>query len=43
MAEVAGEHSADWQGLGVSLLHRLVVETLLDAKELPKPKYVHSV
>jgi len=55
MAEIAGEHSADWQGLGVSLLHRLVVETLLHPspqpsptrgegeKDLPKPKYVHTV
>ena len=29
MAEVAGDHSADWQGLGVSILHRLVIDTLL--------------
>ena len=43
MAEIAPEHSADWQGLGVAILHRLVVETLLGAKDLPKPKYVHSV
>ncbi|HZZ29063.1 MAG TPA: DUF1015 domain-containing protein [Pirellulales bacterium] len=43
MAEIAAEHSADWQGLGVSLLHRLVVDTLLAAKDLPKPKYVHTV
>jgi uncharacterized protein (DUF1015 family) len=43
MAEIAPEHSADWQGLGVSLLHRLVVESLLGATDLPKPKYVHSV
>jgi uncharacterized protein (DUF1015 family) len=43
MAEFAPEHSVDWHGLGVSLLHRLVMETLLNAKELPKPKYVHSV
>ncbi|HEY2881322.1 MAG TPA: DUF1015 domain-containing protein [Pirellulales bacterium] len=43
MAEIAAAHSADWQRLGVSILHRLVVETLLGAKELPKPKYVHSI
>ncbi len=43
MAEIAEEHSADWQGLGVSLLHRLIVDTLLGSHELPKPKYVHSV
>jgi uncharacterized protein (DUF1015 family) len=29
MAEVATDHSADWQGLGVSILHRLVVDTLV--------------
>jgi len=43
MATIATDHSADWQGLGVAILHRLVMETLLDAKDLPKPKYVHSV
>jgi uncharacterized protein (DUF1015 family) len=43
MAEVAGEHSADWQGLGVAVLHRLIVDTLLAANDLPKPRYVHLV
>ncbi len=43
MAGVAGEHSTDWQGLGVAILHRLLIETLLGARDLPKPKYVHSV
>jgi uncharacterized protein (DUF1015 family) len=43
MAEIAPEHSADWQGLGVSILHKLVVETLLGATDLPKPKYVHTI
>lgn len=43
MAEIATDHSTDWQGLGVAILHRLLVETLLGAKDLPKPKYVHSV
>jgi uncharacterized protein (DUF1015 family) len=42
MASLAAEHSADWQGLGVSILHRLVMENLLRHKELPKPMYVHS-
>jgi uncharacterized protein (DUF1015 family) len=42
MAELAPEHSADWQGLGVSILHRLVINDLLGAPaDLPKPKYVH--
>jgi uncharacterized protein (DUF1015 family) len=43
MAEVAADRSADWQGLGVSILQRLVVETLLEQEDLPKPLYVHSV
>ncbi len=43
MAAVAAEHTTDWQGLGVALLHRLVIENLVDAKELPKPRYVHLV
>ncbi len=43
MKSIAGEHCAEWQGLGVSLLHRLLVETLLGVKELPKPGYVHQV
>jgi uncharacterized protein (DUF1015 family) len=29
MAEAASDHSEDWQGLGVSILHRLIMETLL--------------
>lgn len=43
MAEVASDHTTDWQGLGVSILHRLLMESLLGLKDLPKPMYVHSV
>ncbi|HJQ79928.1 MAG TPA: DUF1015 domain-containing protein [Lacipirellulaceae bacterium] len=43
MAQVAAEHSAHWQGLGVSILHRLVIETLLDAPNLTAPKYVRDI
>lgn len=43
MAELAKEHSADWQSLGVSILQRLILEQLLGVKNLPKPMYVHSV
>lgn len=43
MREVASDHSADWQSLGVSILHRLVIETLLEAKNLPKANYVHLI
>jgi uncharacterized protein (DUF1015 family) len=43
MADLAKEHTPEWCSLGVSLLHRLVIEGLLQAHELPKPKYVHQV
>jgi uncharacterized protein (DUF1015 family) len=43
MAQVAADHSEAWRDLGVAILHRLVIETLLDAKDLPKPTYVHLV
>lgn len=44
MAEVATDHSADWQGLGVSILHRLVMDTLLaPGSLLPAPKYVRDI
>lgn len=43
MAIIASEHSADWQGLGVAVLHRLVFEDALGLREMPKPTYVHQV
>lgn len=43
MEQIAGEHSADWRDLGVSVLHRLVVDTLLGMQGHPTPKYVHLV
>lgn len=43
LAEVASERSEDWRSLGVSILHRLVVDTLLDAPNLPAPKYVRAL
>lgn len=43
LGKLASEHSTDWQGLGVSILHRLVMENLLGLNDLPKPMYVHSV
>lgn len=42
MAKIATDHGRDWQGLSVAILHRLLIETLLEAKDLPKPLYVHS-
>jgi uncharacterized protein (DUF1015 family) len=43
MDKVAAEHYAEWRELGVSLLHRLIVETLLGIPEPPKPSYVHLI
>ena len=43
LASVASDRTDDWQGLGVSILHRLLVETCLGHESLPKPKYVHLV
>ncbi|NIL98994.1 MAG: DUF1015 family protein [Planctomycetales bacterium] len=43
MADVAAERSNVWQSLGVSILHRLLVDTLLDSAGHPKPTYVHQV
>ncbi|MDE0864677.1 MAG: DUF1015 domain-containing protein [Rubripirellula sp.] len=41
--ELAESQSDDWCGLGVSLLHRLVIDELLGCKGHPKPTYVHEV
>jgi len=43
MADVAREHNEAWRSLGVSILHRLVIETLLGVKDMPKPNYVHLI
>ncbi|QDU58302.1 DUF1015 domain-containing protein [Aeoliella mucimassa] len=43
LAEVATDRSSDWQSLGVSILHRLVMDTLLGASDLPAPKYVRAL
>ncbi len=43
MAEVAKDHNEQWQGLGVAILHRLIVADLLGCPDLPKPEYVHLV
>ena len=48
MEQVAADHGKAWQGLGVSILHRLVIENLLRGPEpggtpLPTPGYVHLV
>jgi len=43
LAEVAADHNEEWRGLGVAILHRLVLENLLGCTDLPKPNYVHLV
>ena len=43
MAEVASDRSSDWQGLGVSLLHRLAMDTMLGLTDRPSPKYVRAI
>ena len=43
MKEIAGGQSEEWRSLGVSLLHRLVIDDLLGCKGHPKPTYVHEV
>ena len=43
MAEIAGSQSEDWRGLGVAMLHGLIIDELLGMKGHPKPKYVHLV
>ena len=43
MAELSPEHCAEWQNLGVSILQRLVLETILNPGKLPTPMYVHSI
>ncbi len=43
MAEVASDHHPEWRQLGVAILQRLVIETLLELKGHETPKYVHQV
>jgi uncharacterized protein (DUF1015 family) len=43
MDKVASDHGPAWRGLGVSILHRLLIGDLLGAKEIPTPGYVHLV
>jgi len=43
MTELVPDHSGDWRDLGVSILHRLIIDELLAAAGHPKPGYVHSV
>jgi uncharacterized protein (DUF1015 family) len=43
LEQIAPEYSSAWRELGVSALHRLVLEDALGLKNNPTPTYVHSV
>ncbi len=43
MKEIAGAQSDDWRCLGVALLHHLILDDLLEQRDLPKATYVHLV
>lgn len=43
MLEIAADQSQDWRGLGVAMLHALIIDELLGMKGHPKPTYVHQV
>jgi len=54
MGEISADHCEEWQGLGVSILHRLLMDDLLAAgmnpaarpgekASLPAPKYVRTL
>lgn len=43
MKSLAADRSDDWRSLGVSLLHRLVIDDLLGLAGHAKPTYVHEV
>ena len=43
LATVAQDHNAEWRDLGVSVLHRLIVETLLGCPAPSQTKYVHKI
>ena len=43
LKQVAADRSEDWRELGVSILHRLIIDTLLDVANHPTPTYVRLV
>lgn len=43
LAALAPEQSEEWRDLGVSILHKLVIQKLLGYAELPSPSYVHEI
>lgn len=43
MDQIAPEHGPEWRALGVSILHELVIKTLLAGLGHPSIKYVHQI
>ncbi len=43
MEQIASKQSDDWRGLGVAILHQLVLDDALGLAGHPKPTYVHLV
>ncbi len=43
MMKIAAEKSESWRGLGVAILHELVIAELLGYTDLPSPSYVHAI
>ena len=43
MAELASSRTAEWRGLGVAILHQLVLDHLLKLQDAPRPDYLHDV
>lgn len=43
MDAIASDHHPEWRELGVAILHRLVIDTLLGLEGHDKPRYVHQV
>jgi uncharacterized protein (DUF1015 family) len=43
MAELEPDRSDAWRDLGVAILHRLVIDSVLGGEHLPAPKYVRSL
>jgi len=43
MTEATKDHNPEWRELGVAILHQLIVQTLLEKTDLPKPRYVHQI
>jgi uncharacterized protein (DUF1015 family) len=41
--EMVSNRSVEWNSLGVALLHALVMDVLLDLRDLPSPRYVRKI